>query len=96
MSSAALTAGRSTEPPGSTTNGRAPTSPRGRGWDWTGINLFDGGSLTAFRMRGKKGGVHYAPPGVSFEAGSPLEIAAHRRAVPGFHEGSTGKYRTDA
>src|SRR3989442_7988193 len=31
-------------------------------------SLFDGSSLTAFRMRGKKGGVHYAPPGVSFEA----------------------------
>jgi predicted secreted hydrolase len=42
-------------------------APEAAGWDWTGINLFDGGSLTAFRMRGKKGGVHYAPPGVSFE-----------------------------
>src|SRR5439155_1451701 len=37
-------------------------APEAAGWDWTGINLFDGGSLTAFRMRGKKGGVHYAPP----------------------------------
>jgi predicted secreted hydrolase len=37
------------------------------GWDWCGINLFDGGSLMAFRMRAKGGGVHYAPPGVSFE-----------------------------
>ncbi len=42
-------------------------APEAAGWDWTGINLFDGGSLTAFRMRGKKGGVHYAPPGVTFE-----------------------------
>jgi len=42
-------------------------APEAAGWDWTGINLFDGGSLTAFRMRGKTGGVHYAPPGVSFE-----------------------------
>ena len=46
-------------------------APEAAGWDWTGINLFDGGSLTAFRMRGKTGGVHYAPPGVSFE---PLRL----------------------
>ena len=37
------------------------------GWDWCGINLDDGKSLMAFRMRGKDGGVAYAPPGVSFE-----------------------------
>ncbi|HEX4928863.1 MAG TPA: carotenoid 1,2-hydratase [Burkholderiales bacterium] len=40
--------------------------PEAEGWDWTGINLFDGGSLMAFRMRGKNGDIHYAPPGVSF------------------------------
>ena len=37
------------------------------GWDWCGINLDDGDSLMAFRMRGKNGGVAFAPPGVSFE-----------------------------
>ena len=37
------------------------------GWDWCGINMDDGDSLMAFRMRGKDGGVAYAPPGVSFE-----------------------------
>lgn len=42
-------------------------APEAAGWDWCGINLFDGGSLMAFRIRGKAGGVHYAPPGVSFE-----------------------------
>lgn len=31
--------------------------PRGaRGWDWIGINLHDGGSLMAFRMRDERGG----------------------------------------
>ena len=40
--------------------------PEASGWDWTGINLADGGSLMAFRMRAKAGGVHFAPPGVSF------------------------------
>lgn len=40
-------------------------APEAAGWDWTGINLSDGGSLMAFRMRGKNGGIHYAPPGVS-------------------------------
>ena len=42
-------------------------APEATGWDWTGINLFDGGSLMAFRMRDKDGGTHYAPPGVSFK-----------------------------
>ncbi|HEX7054244.1 MAG TPA: lipocalin-like domain-containing protein [Burkholderiales bacterium] len=42
-------------------------APEAAGWDWTGINLFDGRSLMAFRMRGKDGGVHYAPPGVTFK-----------------------------
>lgn len=43
-------------------------APEAGGWDWCGINLLDGGSLMAFQMRGKNGGVHYAPPGVSFKA----------------------------
>ena len=42
-------------------------APEAVGWDWCGINLFDGGSLTAFRMRAKAGGTHYAAPGVAFE-----------------------------
>jgi predicted secreted hydrolase len=37
------------------------------GWDWCGLNLDDGGSLMAFRMRGPQGNVVFAPPGVSFE-----------------------------
>jgi predicted secreted hydrolase len=42
-------------------------APEAAGWDWTGINLFDGRSLTAFRMRGRNGGIHYAPPGTAFK-----------------------------
>jgi predicted secreted hydrolase len=42
-------------------------APEAAGWDWTGINFFDGSSMMAFRMRNKAGGVHYAPPGVSFK-----------------------------
>ena len=42
-------------------------APEASGWDWCGINFLDGGSLTAFQMRDAKGGVHYAPPGVSFK-----------------------------
>jgi predicted secreted hydrolase len=42
-------------------------APEASGWDWCGINLLDGKSLMAFQMRSKKGGVHYAPPGVSFK-----------------------------
>lgn len=37
------------------------------GWDWCGINLDGGGSLMAFRMRGKDGRTQFAPPGVAFE-----------------------------
>jgi predicted secreted hydrolase len=40
-------------------------APEAAGWDWCGINLFDGGSVMAFQMRSKAGGIHYAPPGVS-------------------------------
>lgn len=40
-------------------------APEAAGWDWTGINLDDGGSLMAFEMRAKAGGIHYAPPGVT-------------------------------
>ena len=42
-------------------------APEAAGWDWAGINLFDGRSLMAFRMRSRDGGVHYAPPGTSFK-----------------------------
>jgi predicted secreted hydrolase len=42
-------------------------APEASGWDWCGINLFDGGSLMAFQMRSQKGGIHFAPPGVAFK-----------------------------
>ncbi len=37
------------------------------GWDWCGINLDDGSSLMAFRMRDKHGKTAFAPEGISFE-----------------------------
>jgi predicted secreted hydrolase len=40
-------------------------APEAVGWDWCGINLFNGGSLMAFRMRDRAGKTYYAPPGVS-------------------------------
>jgi predicted secreted hydrolase len=42
-------------------------APEAAGWDWCGINLSDGNSMMAFRMRDKNGGVHYASPGASFK-----------------------------
>ena len=42
-------------------------APEAAGWDWCGINLLDGGSLMAFRMRDKAGGTHYALPGVAMK-----------------------------
>jgi len=71
-------------------------APEAAGWDWTGINLFDGGSLTAFRMRGKKGGVHYAPPGVIVRADSPVEIASHWRGIPSVYESKKWKHPVTA
>jgi predicted secreted hydrolase len=37
------------------------------GWDWCGLNMDDGSSVMAFRMRTKDGGVAYAPDGIVFE-----------------------------
>lgn len=42
------------------------------GWDWLGINLFDGGALTAFRLRDKDGTAIW--DGGSFRAGANLYI----------------------
>lgn len=39
-------------------------APEAAGWDWCGINLHDGGSLMAFRMRDKAGGTHFGSGGV--------------------------------
>jgi len=41
-------------------------APEAVGWDWVGLNLEGGRSLMAFRIRDKRGGVYFAPPGVSF------------------------------
>ena len=35
-------------------------APEAVGWDWTGLNLDDGGSLMAFRMRDRSGGTYWA------------------------------------
>jgi len=35
-------------------------APGARGWDWTGVNLDDGGALMAFRIRGADGAVIWA------------------------------------
>ena len=40
--------------------------PNAVGWDWIGMNLADGGALTAFRLRSAEGGTVYA--GGSFRA----------------------------
>ncbi|HYL90445.1 MAG TPA: lipocalin-like domain-containing protein [Burkholderiales bacterium] len=40
-------------------------APEAAGWDWCGINFFNGQSLMAFQMRAKAGGIYYAPRGVS-------------------------------
>lgn len=42
-------------------------APEAAGWDWTGLNLFDGASRMAFRMRDRAGGTYFTPPGVAME-----------------------------
>ena len=57
-------------------------APQAQGWDWTGVNLDDGGALMAFRIRDAEGGAlwaggtwrtadgrveHYGPADVRFE-----------------------------
>ena len=42
-------------------------APEAAGWDWAGINFFDGRSLMAFRMRERNGAEHYVSPGSSFK-----------------------------
>ena len=42
-------------------------APEAAGWDWTGLNLLDGQSLMAFRMRERSGGTHFAPPNTTFK-----------------------------
>lgn len=46
-------------------------APEAAGWDWTGLNLLDGQSLMAFRMRNRSGGTHFAPPHTTFK---PLRV----------------------
>jgi predicted secreted hydrolase len=49
------------------------------GWDWIGINLFDGSALTAFRLRGKGGDTLW--DGGSFRAGTTRYVFSPGEAV---------------
>ena len=77
-------------------------APEAVGWDWTGINLDDGGALMAFRMRDRAGGALWAG-GTLRERGRPrahvrarrgslraaavVALAAHRRRLSGRDDG---------
>ena len=67
------------------------------GWDWIGMNLFDGSALTAFRMRRRDGSAFYAggsfrkpggattdfmPTDVRFEPGRRWTSAASKASYP--------------
>lgn len=53
--------------------------PQAQGWDWIGINLFDGSALTAFQLRDKQGGVLW--DGGSFRSAAGLRYAFSRGEV---------------
>ena len=55
-------------------------APEARGWDWTGINLDDGGALMAFRIRDRDNAAYWAGGALQDSAGNahafaPAEIA---------------------
>ncbi|WP_332675296.1 lipocalin-like domain-containing protein [Aromatoleum sp.] len=54
------------------------TLPEGaRGWDWIGINLHDGGSLMAFRMRDAEGRALWTAGTIASSSGEPRALAPH-------------------
>jgi predicted secreted hydrolase len=46
-------------------------APEAAGWDWCGINLLDGTSLMAFRMRDKNQNTYFSSPGTTMK---PLRV----------------------
>lgn len=50
--------------------------PEAVGWDWIGMNLFDGGALTAFRLRRRDGAALWAGGSLRTAAGE-LHVFAH-------------------
>lgn len=53
--------------------------PQAQGWDWIGINLFDGSALTAFQLRDRQGGVLW--DGGSFRSAAGVRYAFSRGEV---------------
>lgn len=53
--------------------------PQAVGWDWIGINLFDGSALTAFQLRDRQGGVLW--DGGSFRSAAGARYAFTRGEV---------------
>ncbi len=51
--------------------------PQAVGWDWIGMNLFDGSALTAFRLRDKNGGTLWAGGSLRRSGGPVRDFAAH-------------------
>jgi predicted secreted hydrolase len=54
--------------------------PEAQGWDWMGMNLFDGGALTAFRLRRRDGSALWAG-GSLRHADGRVEVFAHDAVV---------------
>lgn len=58
--------------------------PGARGWDWIGINLHDGGSLMAFRMRDRQGNALWAAGTLKSGSGRPAALRPDQlNFVPG-------------
>jgi len=69
--------------------------PQAVGWDWIGMNLFDGSALTAFRLRNKDGNPIWAGGSLRRSGGLVRDFAAHEVAfAPQRHWTSTAT-RTD-
>jgi predicted secreted hydrolase len=71
----------------------APMDEQAVGWDWIGINLDDGGSLMAFRMRGRDGPDHWAGATVRQANGETRSFdpaSVHWRALRHWRSPRTG------
>jgi len=53
-------------------------APGASGWDWTGINLHDGGALMAFRMRDRAGAAIWADATLRGADGETVHFAANQ------------------
>ena len=69
--------------------------PQAVGWDWIGMNLFDGSALTAFRLRDKDGSAIWAGGSLRRSGAVVRDFAAHEVAFAPQRRWTSTATRTD-